>query len=329
MPEVAQPPVFAAQANFIEGGLLLTAAIHHSAGDAVALQAILDAWAQNTTAMASNDTSGFTSYDSQSNDRSVLMRGVPPTDLADFPEYILHPTPKPQAADTGAPPQAHQMPLMVTHLFRFSPASLTELKSRAAAYSTNDALCAFLWRNITLARKGPGSADTTTAFAYSVNIRHRTSPPLPPRYLGNASMLGMTSRLPASSLTADDGASRAAAAIRSSLGRFKSPSRVSETIGLFSSRDDPTDFKLAYNAFLGPDLIATSWADIDIYGSNWGGVLGTPDCFRIPGDGSDGTIMILPRLEDGGLEVFVGLECGTMDRMLANEDFGRVAELCL
>ena len=42
--------VFAAQANFLEGGLLLTVAIHHAAGDAVALQTILDTWAQNVSA---------------------------------------------------------------------------------------------------------------------------------------------------------------------------------------------------------------------------------------------------------------------------------------
>ncbi|RYP50893.1 hypothetical protein DL768_003682 [Monosporascus sp. mg162] len=330
VPESSQP-VMAAQTNFIEGGLLLTMVIHHSAGDAVALDAIIDAWAQNTAATASG-SNAFTTYDSQANNRSALMKGTPGARLADFPEYILHPTPKPAARNENIPQMPFQLPPMVSHIFYFSPGTLADLKATAAAFSTNDALCAFIWRNMTLARDFSGGStdldggESSSAFTFSVNVRSRTCPPLPPTYLGNASMACMTDRLTVSTLTGGDGFPRAADVIRKSLSGFKSPSRVPLTIGLLGSRSDPTDFKLAHNAFLGPDIIATSWADVKAYSRDWG-ALGTPDAFRVPGEGADGVITILPRLKDGGLEVLVGLEAAAMERLLQNDSFTEAAKL--
>ncbi|KAL8380588.1 hypothetical protein RB595_005047 [Gaeumannomyces hyphopodioides] len=351
--------VFASQANFVDGGLLLTAAIHHAAGDAVALQTILNAWAQNTGAVEGGNANAFTAYDAKSNDRGPLMDGVPPSAdaAADFPEYVLSPTLKPDPAAAAAASATFQMPPMETRLFRFAPATLAGLKADAAAFSTHDALCAFLWRVVTRARllppadnnkssssssSGDGDAAVDSAFAYAVNIRRRASPPLPPTYLGNASMLGLTGRLSAAAISGPGGLALAAGAIRASLrARFPDkegdgdavaaagPGRVARTIGLMASRRDPTDYKMAYRAFLGPDVVATSWADVAVYGTAWGGVLGAPEGFRAPGDGADGVVTILPRRraqDGGGLDIQLGLESGAMARLLADEEFARVAE---
>ncbi|KAH7176945.1 transferase [Dactylonectria macrodidyma] len=318
------PPVMAAQANFIQGGLLLTVGVHHAVCDASALDTIVGTWSANTA--AASGSGSFTTYDAQSNDRSPLMKGMPGAQLDSFPEYRLAPSvdsPMPQM------PAGFQMPPMATRIFRFSPEGLAGIKAAAAAFSTHDALCAFIWRHMTLARKIPGASvagDETSALAFAVNIRGRTSPPLPPTYLGNASMASMTSRLPIPSLTADTGLSYAAAAIRKSLNAFNGPSRVPLTIGMLNSRPDATDFKLAYNAFLGPDIVTTSWADLTVYQTYWG-ILGSVESFRTPGDGADGVIVIYPRLKDGSLEVTVGLELGAMKRLYMDEEFNKVAQL--
>ncbi|KAK8071387.1 hypothetical protein PG997_011590 [Apiospora hydei] len=357
MPE-PPAPVMAAQANFITGGLLLTAALHHSAGDATALETALSAWAQNPAAAAAasgsnNSSSGsaFTSYDAPSNDRGSLMQGTPPDSMAEFPEYVLRPNEKQSSlvVDETAPVAAadFQLPPMSGRIFYFSAAKLANLKREAAAYSTNDALCAFLWCQMTAARNPLSSfsyssamEDKVSAFTSAVNIRGRTNPPLPSTYLGNGSLPSMTDRLPVSELMAvsseDDPAApttgplqRAAAAIRASLQRYQSPTRVSETIGLLRSRADPSDYKQTFRAFLGPDVVASSWSDIRVLAEgNWGGEFGAPECFRIPGDDADGAIVILPRrpVEDG-LEVVVGLETGAMGRLLESEEFRRVAEV--
>lgn len=316
------PPVLAAQANFVEGGLLLAVGVHHSACDASALETIVSTWAYNT-AEASGSRS-FTTYNAQLSDRSPLMEGIPGADIVDFPEYRL-----PNSTDMLAqqmPPGDFQLPRMASHVFYFSPESLADIKTAAAAYSTHDALCAFVWRHMTMARRTPGApprpsdGEETSALAFAVNIRDRMSPPLPPTYLGNASMGSITNRLTVSALTADGGLPSTAAAIRKSLGTFSDSSRVRLTIGLLQSRPDPTDFKLAHNAFLGPDVVASSWADLKVYERHWG-TLGRVEAFRTPGEGADGVVMIFPRLKDGGLEVMIGLEQEAMGRLLEDGRF--------
>lgn len=337
MPEPPSP-VMAAQANFIRGGLLLTVAFHHSAGDATALESILGVWAQNTAAVAS-DSKAFAFPETRSNDQSVLMQGIPPESLDSFPEYLLKPDeqqPAMLADENAPPPAAFQMPPMQCRILYFCAAKLADLKREAAAYSTNDAISAFLWCQMTAARNPSSDTDgKVSAFTYAVNIRSRTSPPLPPTYLGNGSMPSMTDRLPVSALLGAasgseagkaGGLTRAAAAIRTSLQRYDTPTRVSETLGLLGSRADPADYKLAFNAFLGPDVVSTSWADIKVYAQNWGRDLGYPEGFRMPGEGADGVVVIMPRtLGDNGLEVLVGLELEAMGRFLDSAEFHRFA----
>lgn len=123
-----------------------------------------------------------------------------------------------------------------------------------------------------------------------------------------------------STLISGSGLPRVAAAIRKSLGAFNSPSRVPLTIDLLNSRPDPIDFKLAYNAFLGPDIVATSWTDLKVYGYDWG-TMGMLNSLRIPGEGAEGVVTILPKLKDCGLEVVIALETGPMDELLKDKEF--------
>lgn len=286
------------------------------------MDAIVSTWSHNTAAAGGSHS--FTTHDARSNDRSPLMEGMPGARIVDFPEYKL-----PASGDvkqSPVPPTGFQLPLMAAHVFYFSPESLADLKTAAAAFSTHDALCAFLWRHMTLARRVPSSSpgplrgEETSVLAFAVNIRGRASPPLPPAYLGNASMISVTDRLAVSTITMDGRLPAVAKVIRKSLGAFGSPSRVPLAIGLLQSRPDPMELKLAYNAFLGPDIVATSWADLKIYDGDWG-FLGKVDAFRVPGEGADGMVTIFPRLHDGGLEVMVGLELGAMERLLQNSQF--------
>jgi hypothetical protein len=271
----ASQPVLAAQANFIEGGLLLTVGVHHSVCDAAGLDSILETWALNTSATTS--TRSFSEYDPICNDRVPLSRGLPAKKV-DFPENILLPTP-PTDGPQMAPP-SFEMPPMVSKIFYFSPENLAGLKAAAKAYSTNDALCAFFWHHVTAARNSNAEVcddQKTSNLCFAVNIRGRTSPPLPPTYLGNASLAAITQRLSVTSLKdSDSGLAIAAAAIRSAVNNSNKPNRVPLTIGLLGSRPDAQDFKFACHGFLGPDMAATSWADIGVWKRSWG-VLGNPE----------------------------------------------------
>jgi hypothetical protein len=59
------------------------------------------------------------------------------------------------------------------------------------------------------------------------------------------------------------------------------------------------------NGFLGPDVTATSWADVGVRKRGWGPLLGRPEGIRVPYEAADGAVAVLPRLEGGGLEVMV------------------------
>jgi hypothetical protein len=272
-------------------------------------------------------------YYSVSNDRTPLTESIVVTDIAEFPEYVLMPTP-PSSASQMAPP-TYQLPPMTSKIFYFSPENLADLKEVSQAFSTNDALCAFFWHQMTLARNlsspsplEPNKQKTsnTSAALFAVNTRSRTSPPLPPTYLGNASLGSITQRLYASTLIhPETGLTRAAAAIRTAVNATNEPSRVYRTIGLLSSRPNPQDFKFSINAFLGPDITMTSWAGIGVRNREWGS-LGKPEGFTVPYEGVDGTVAIFPRFENGGLEVLAGLESEAMARMETNPSFQRYAE---
>jgi trichothecene 3-O-acetyltransferase len=312
-------PVFAAQANFIEGGLLLTFGIHHSVCDGVGLDHILEIWALNTG--VTNDSGPLSKYDPISNDRTPLCHGLPGTNIAAAPEYVLMPT-SPTSISSLAPP-TYQLPPMTSKIFYFSPTHLADLKVAAKAFSTNDALCAFFWHHMTVARNpAPGPIEPkTSAVLFAVNIRSRTSPPLPQTYLGNASLGGITQGLAISSLTDPKvGLSSAAAALRAALNAIHKPSRVPLTIGLLASRPNAQDFKFAVNAFLGSDITMTSWAGIGVRDRAWG-ILGKPEGFRVPYEAADGNVAVFPRLEDGGLEVMAGLENEAMERMVKHPNF--------
>lgn len=316
-------PVFAAQANFIKGGLLLTVGAHHSACDPTGLDSIIDTWAINTSVVGTPKS--FCEYDPISNDRTPLCRGLP-ANIADFPEYIIQPSP-PTDRSHMVPP-TFEMPPMISKIFYFSPEHLVDLKTAAKSYLTYDSILAFFWHHMTKARNPTLDAnedEKTSSVCFAIDVRIRTSPPLPPTYFGNATVGGITKRLSVTNLTASkSGLPLAAAAIRSAVNTSKEPSRIPLTIGLLSSRPNPQDFKFASNAFLGPDLTATSWADVGVRDREWG-VLGKPEGFRMPYEGVDGTIALLPRLEGGGLEVMAALESKAMERMVENKEFWKFA----
>lgn len=279
-------PVMAAQANFVDGGLLLSIVFHHCACDGSGVSSILDEWAKNMNLGSEHDASK--SHDAHVRALGPLSQGKPGANAGDFPEYLLRPTPPTAALDIASHQMAempYQLPPMTTRLFEFSPESLATLKNVAMAYSTNDALMALIWRHMTLARfpaegdLDSTSKDTTTALLTAVDVRGRTNPPLPARYLGNASMAALTTRVPVPTLLHGDGHTQGAAAIRASINDIGKPDRIASTIGLLASRPDPTDFKFAYNAFLGPDISTTSWAQLACYERQWGS-LGFVDKFR-------------------------------------------------
>lgn len=145
-------PVSLVQANFIQGGLILSWCILHMAGDGTTFYTWTQIWAEECRRAQGSETQLTEFPDSMLTDREGLMKasGHNEGNPEKHPEYVILPfTPQ------GAPPKM----LSDAHrglVFYFSPEALTELKAEASPanatdktdqkwVSTNDALSALLW----------------------------------------------------------------------------------------------------------------------------------------------------------------------------------------
>ena len=215
-------PALYLQANFIKGGLLLSFCPYHSTSDALGWTGLLRSWAKYTSAV----TNGLKVAPCRSPnilDRSPLFQVN--TDIAledchllvkidDVAKYLRSIS----QAWNAAPTNRGLSNIFNVHWY-FSPRRLQALKAashpkyepswvsttaaparglqalKAASQpnseekpwlSTNDALCALLWRHITIARQLRQSPYKTTTFEISYNVRGLLSPSLDPKYVGNA-----------------------------------------------------------------------------------------------------------------------------------------------
>lgn len=347
----SNPPVMAAQINIVEGGVLLAIGIHHSAMDATGFATVVQTWASYTKLNllfngASEDEEDEienpNSLTSLSLDRSPLMKTSrtadvdPQVKIKDHPQYKLEPTPPPPEETEDAPtaPPTFTLPPMTPTVFYFAASKLAALKSVAipssSFISTNDALCALLWSSITRARRLPedsteGQEAPSSLLGFAVNGRRRLSPPLTPSYLGNVNLYG-SARLPISMLSKNTELKNIASAVRTAIFELGND-RIQDVIALITSLPNVTDLKPGFNSFLGPDLAITSWRDMGLIGLDWGAGIGKVEAVRIPKVGFDGLCIVLPALEDEGLEVLVGLEDGAMERLKGDDSFLAVAEV--
>lgn len=314
---------FAAQANFIKGGLLLTICAFHACCDATGLGIVMQTWARMTSSLQCGES--LHKVDPSINDRSRLMQGVAGGGIDDFPAYLLAPTPPAVPEKDPDQPQPTWTPRksMLSRLFRITPSSLLSLKTAIPAYSSSDALHALFWRHLSLARvaaASPPPKRPDTALLLAVNIRSKLDPPLPPSYIGNAVGATLTRRVPFHELAQPEGLATAAAAIRTAVRAWSVPWRMDQLIGMIESRPNPTDYRFAADAILGPDLFSTSWSEVEVYQEPWGS-LGKPESFRMPGEAADGAVVVLPRTREGELEFVVALEETALACLMADQEF--------
>lgn len=332
-PDSSQPaPVMASQANFFNGGLMLTICFHHSALDASSFATILKRWATNTRADA--EISISKDFLASSTDRTPMMQGRSGATIADFPEY--------KVLNDKSIEQLLWSPssLLIKEycILYFSKSRLAELKvfSSPASdsgewISSNDALCAFLWHHISLAR-GIGvqkseelGAPKPLDLAMAVDGRQRLSPPAPIGYIGNAIWFCQTTL--SQNLVTSPNLPQIAKAIRAAIIKLDSAymKGVINAISLL-----PTVAGLTFTCYDHPGrtIFISSWADTGLYDLDWE-LIGRAEAVRFPRfpiGGGVGTCVISPRLSDKGLEVLLGLEVETMQRLKASEDFKKFAK---
>lgn len=327
-------PVFLLQANFIQGGLLLTFESQHQAMDMTGhshVMYLLDKACRKEA---------FT--DEEVRVGNLERRRIIPT-LDDESEQ-LDPTLGPQlsapnapastrVANTTAPKSAPPPSSQEWSHFTFPSASLAKLKSHASTplppntfISTDDALSALIWQSITRARLPRLAASTQAQTTLSRNVDTRRALGLPETYAGLvvSSTTHSRSMQALSTEPLDSIASSLRAAVlspalvhqtkQSATALYNNPNSNS-TPTPPTSRDPSTSLRLS------------SWAkETQIHSLDFGLGLGKPESIRRPRFfPAEGIVYLLPRDGEGGVGVGVCLRGEDMEGLREEGGWRRFA----
>ena len=347
-------PVLIAQVNFLNGGLLLFFAIHHSVMDEVGLFNVMKVWST-----CARGDSGLDMVSPQWFDREPLMQGAGTGKLEDHPEYTLSPEGMPTNA-TESPEVFYPKSTDVdSAVFFLSDENLERLKGSAMRaesaikredlqgmpwVSTNDALIALFWCSITHARLSEGLANAANIFprfAMALNGRGHLKPPMSPDFSGNVVLIAKTFTSAETLLPSNpERLADAAALVRKSIS-VVDDAYIRDTIQLVQSVNDLGQLAPRRRPAAEHSLGCSTWASQQYYSLDWGKLMGGR-CQRVRWRNlkTDGLFLIFPRLprpgisennsdgrkSSGGLEVLLGLKTVHMQRLKKDEFFNQFAE---
>ncbi|KOS39095.1 hypothetical protein ACN38_g10060 [Penicillium nordicum] len=320
-------PVSVVQANFIRGGLILTWCIFHMAGDGTTFYTWTNIWAEEcrrAQGLEIRDPIQLPEAIWQDRERVTKSSGDTAGKLESHPEYTLLPF---------TPPEAPPKMTSLSHrgqVFYFSPESLAALKAEASPVnatepsdqkwiSTNDALAALLWRTV-MAVQSPLETlegDPVSVFNIAIDGRQRTKPKLHPATLGcflEYVAISVPVRRMLSTMSLADLATEIRKGILQANQQF-----TDDVVALVEQLEDVD--RLVPTAFLdvpGFNCVLTSWVNFKLYGLEWGPLLGNNiEAVRVPHVGCiNGCQVVLPVLPNGGMEILVGVEESSLDRLL-------------
>ncbi|OKL59650.1 hypothetical protein UA08_05132 [Talaromyces atroroseus] len=328
--DVLGVPVFAASIfRFADQGAGLCVCLHHNAVDGIGFSEIMRLWAQNVvdnsfTFSDSSQTRSERLSEALSYDLTRVSSIASEDLLALHPEYSKMP-----------PALPDKMPSSCTaKLFTISIRWVDILKTLMRKYTlipptTNVVICALIWPTVTRVRMqdNPSLRIEMSRLAMAVNGRPRISetfsrPGSP--YFGNAVFYSL-SKMPATVLAeSDETPVRELAKICDEIARSQSRStitsrHIAEVYQLASCTEDRVgSLFVGWDLFGSRDLTITNWADLELYGIDFGNVLGKPKFVRLPHMEADGVALILPRqrsISPEILEVMIMLRRDHLDAL--------------
>ncbi|KAF7165709.1 hypothetical protein CNMCM5623_009809 [Aspergillus felis] len=316
------------QANFIRGGLLLVVSIIHNAADGRGVTEIIKIFAEELCKAQSGETGHPLQQRTEvyRSDRTAFVSGH------GIPGAI-----EGHAAWTSSPSNAHAQIHNVENscqTFRISATALSQLKRTLSAtsqgpedwFSTNDAISAFIWRSIMVARHRAGilEADATTYVAQPVDCRRHLNITEP--YFGN--VIYMTKSSVGLSVLADPqtGLGEAARALRAEL-RGLTGDKFRDLVGYAERTALEAHTRLnILESMATSGIILTSLFKMDLHAMNFGPVFddGHIKALRLPARGTQaGAVIVLPRVPDGSCEFMVTEQESTIECLRADPFFAR------
>ena len=286
-------------------GVGLCVSIHHNIVDATGFAEILRCWAGSVTQPGSNCPGSSQGRLARLSDAlATELQAVSASSLDDL--FASHP-----AYSRTPPALPAEFPPCTSKLFRIPIAQLDNLKQllegrMATAPSTNTLLCSLVWQAVTRARthRNPALAQQASRLVTAVDGRQRIdqelSAPTNP-YLGNVVLYALAeASVQDLGVPFEQDSAGLLASICESIRGSQSPAQVNRQYiaEVYSLVDRIENYKTVYpgwDLFNSCDLTITSWADLPLYGLDFGQALGKPDFVRVPYMEADGVSFILPR----------------------------------
>lgn len=334
------------QANFIRGGLLLNMFFLHAYCDHTCAYKFTEILAEDVRAAQGIPITKPVDIPWQDRSKIMKVSGKHAELDLDHPEYIELPfTP------TEVPPKLAS-PIHHGHVWYLSPEKLAALKKEASPnnakllkgeqlpdfISTNDALTALIWR-ATMKAQHPALSDPSlvdpetpapggpSQVAIALDARRRAGVPLHKHTIGN--ILGFAPAILDLNQVVNE-ASLADLAIIARRAVAKTEGTYLDELTTIIERLQDVN-RLAPTCFLdmpGNHMIQSSWREFPFYDLQWGPAFGgSMKALRPPACGVTHTMqVVLPDPKKGGVEVWVGVESTSMDRLLNDKVWRRYVD---
>ncbi|KAJ6013605.1 trichothecene biosynthesis acetyltransferase [Penicillium herquei] len=293
-------PVLALQVNLVEGGILVDCAAQHNVLDMMGIEQCLTLLA---TAMNGEKLPTYALEQANRDRRSVISLLGPDEPLLDHSQFKR--TIRPPLAKKDPDPHSWKY-------YRFSQARLIELKERAlseasftgAYISTDDALSAFCWKEITTSRlkhTNGALAKTRTRFIRAVNARPALG--VPQEYMGDLVVLAVSHFITDELVQAP--LSQVAATMRNDLQAVNHKKYIRSFATFLATEPDRSSISYGGNFNPKADIGSSSWAKVKLYGVKFGS-LGKPTLVRRPNFGQlKSDIYFMPQNEDGDIDALL------------------------
>jgi len=306
-PDNVVKPVILMQANFIDGGLLLTICTHHCVMDANGNEQFIRQFA----ALCRGEALSKDDIRMGNADQNIIVPPIKPGEVIDpLPMFRC---PSSLGAPSGIWPPAP--PSGMWKSFRLSQAEIAALKIQASALcssdsdikyiSSNDAVTSFIWNRLVAVRSSWLPKESNTMLIRAVNGRHKLDSPVPGGYMGHFILCCYTT-LPLQNII-NDSISSIALAVRRSLLEVDDH-QVRSFFHLLQTEKDKTT--ISYGAKMNPeaDLMITSFAAQKLYETSFGDLLGMPEFVRRPDlPDARGLFYLMPTTREGDIDLIACL----------------------
>lgn len=328
-------PAMLVQLNIIKGGLVIGAVFHHLLIDAKGMDAVMGHWAAHTRSLRTG--SSPPPFNPADLNIPRLNSATPDT----FDE-TKQPVPSLKYAPNAPPTSDIPPSAMAQHIWHIPASKLAALKESAAPrapgeawVSTNDCITALMWRAIVRSRLAmhniadPLMDSRPVALENSLDVRASVPGGVPAAYPGNVVMFSKAV-MPLGELMRRDTFRAVAVRVREAVEGFRAWPLVERAFGWIASVPRGADVAMDVDVVMGLDVLVTSWRVLRAYEA-WDFGFGPLRALRWATPVFDGYAFLYPSRPNGGVdegvEIYLGLEKGCMERLLVDEELSMWAEV--